>query len=220
MTTDIYPVSGRSRTAGRSLIGRAIGKSKLGLGHFIHHPRRIRKDVKGLGRASGWKSVMDRIAFALMFVLALGLWVHPYVTYPSDPAANATQTHSALRPASANPHPDVVSAKTPTASPNTLATVRGNPGFWHLAQGSDGIWWFVSPKGEPQFLNTVTTVQPYQFGRDKNGIHFVSKDWNGSAGSEGDLDAWAKKTSARVIAMGFKGLGAWSHPIFHKFDIP
>ena len=35
-----------------------------------------------------------------------------------------------------------------------------------------------------------------------------------------NLDAWAAKTLDRVRATGFKGLGAWSHPVFHKSDVP
>jgi hypothetical protein len=62
-------------------------------------------------------------------------------------------------------------------------------------------------------------VQPYQFGRDKHGVHYVSSDWDGQLGGDGDLDAWARKTLARIQDAGFKGLGAWSHPVFHKYDI-
>ncbi|HQY87883.1 MAG TPA: hypothetical protein PK402_04440, partial [Tepidisphaeraceae bacterium] len=38
--------------------------------------------------------------------------------------------------------------------------------------------------------------------------------------SNGDVNAWATKTLGRVREAGFKGLGAWCHPIFHQLDVP
>jgi hypothetical protein len=164
---------------------------------------------------------MDRIAFAAMFLLALGLWVHPYVTPANDPAAHAAQSVKSLNnPGNApllSTHGRSQQIPVDSAS---IKIVSGKQGFWRLGQAAEDTLWFVSPKGEVQFLNTVTTVQPYQFGRDRDGIHYVSQDWNSKPGGDGDLDAWAQKTAARVLAMGFKGLGAWSNPVFHKYDIP
>ena len=56
------------------------------------------------------------------------------------------------------------------------------------------IWWFVSPDNQLEFLNTVTTVQPYQLSRELNGAHFVSSDWK----AVDDLDRWARATLPRV----------------------
>jgi hypothetical protein len=80
----------------------------------------------------------------------------------------------------------------------------------------------VSPQEQNEFLNTVTTVQPFQLGRDKTGINYVSKDWtgNGATGTDAELDQWAQKTIDRLQGMGFKGIGAWSHRVFHKFNVP
>jgi len=98
--------------------------------------------------------------------------------------------------------------------------VRGKEGFWRVAQGGDGVWWFLSPDGSLEFLNTVTHVHPAQRGRDKEGPHFVSKDWDGGPHREGgDLDAWAAKTIKRVHEAGFKGMGAWCNRAFHKCDV-
>ena len=96
--------------------------------------------------------------------------------------------------------------------------VRGTPGFWRLAEDEAGAWWFVSPEGEREFLNTVTTVVPYQEGRRETGPHYVSRDWHGEVTgsmSDGDTIGWATATLGRVRAAGFKGLGAWSHKAFH-----
>ena len=96
--------------------------------------------------------------------------------------------------------------------------VVGTAGFWRLAEDAEGVWWFLSPEGERQFLNTVTTVQPYQTGRRRAGPHYVSRDWDGQlTGSlnDGDVPTWAVKTLARVKDAGFKGIGAWSHRAFH-----
>ncbi|HVT89126.1 MAG TPA: hypothetical protein VHD56_09760 [Tepidisphaeraceae bacterium] len=164
---------------------------------------------------------MDRISIAAVLLLGMGLWVHSYFTPNSD--ANPSRAAAAIELSK-----PLGSAAAVTAGPSQASApaapvfklVRGAAGHWRLAQTTTGVWWFVSPQDKPEFLNTVTTVQPYQFGRDKNGVHFVSNDWTGKPGGEGDLQAWAKKTAARVLETGFKGLGAWSNPVFHQLDIP
>jgi hypothetical protein len=112
-------------------------------------------------------------------------------------------------------------------SGSVVTTTVGTESFWRLAQTSDGVWWFLSPQGELEWLNTVTTVVPFQLGRRLEGPHFVSTDYPGDAQKliEGhrdptNLKAWADKTWQRVQAAGFKGMGAWSHPIFHEMDVP
>ena len=160
------------------------------------------------------EKIMARIALIAVCLLLVGVWVHPYVSGAfvrqqaiKSGGLSSDTTEPATRPAGVN------------ASP--LKAFKGTEGFWRIAKAEDGVWWFVSPTGERQFLNTVTTVQPFQAGRDKNGVHFVSRDWNGSVDAyDGDLKAWATKTLARLNASGFKGIGAWSHPIFHELDVP
>jgi hypothetical protein len=107
--------------------------------------------------------------------------------------------------------------------PANLALVRGHTGFWRLAKDRTGVWWFLSPDGKLEFLNTVTTVQPMQFSRERNAPKFISRDWRGSTDGEGteqDLDTWAQATVQRVLSAGFKGLGAWCNPALHRLDIP
>ena len=99
------------------------------------------------------------------------------------------------------------------AGPRTV----GTDGFWRLQRDADGAWWFLSPTGEREFLNAVTTVVPYQQGR-LPGADYVSRDWTGEVTgsmSEGDTAAWAAATLPRLKAAGFKAIGAWSHPAFH-----
>ena len=108
--------------------------------------------------------------------------------------------------------------------------VRGREGFWRLKRDSNGVWWFLSPQGKQEFLNTVTTVQPYQKGRDKNGLHYVSSDWKGPMDAEiwdrrskadsNELSYWAEKTIERVKEAGFKGLGGWCNWAFYNHDVP
>jgi len=108
--------------------------------------------------------------------------------------------------------------------------VVGKEGFWRLKQDGNGIWWFLSPEGKEEFLNTVTTVHPYQKGQDANGPNYVSKDWPWSTDEEiwrrdfgpdsKEINQWAEKTAGRVKQAGFKGLGAWCSGAFHKQDIP
>lgn len=169
------------------------------------------------------KGVMDRIAISALVLLALGLWAHPYIAGGSDPLAHPAVNARALElPVIATPgSSSKLNPALPAFDLAASKVVRGHTGFWRLAQTPSGVWWFVTPKDSPEFLNTVTTVQPYQFGRDKEGIHFVSRDWNAKPGAaDGDLNAWAERTAQRVLDAGFKGLGAWCNPVFHKLDIP
>src|SRR6185436_15749667 len=86
MTTDIYPVSGRSRASGTGPIRKAFAAAWRGV--FVRQT--LGSVVRGPDPAAGWKGLMDRISFAAILLLALGLWVAPYVTGNSDHAASAT----------------------------------------------------------------------------------------------------------------------------------
>jgi hypothetical protein len=102
-----------------------------------------------------------------------------------------------------------------------FSTLRGNAGYWRIGKDAAGVWWFISPAGDAEFLNTVTTVQPSLKGRQRDAAEYVSRDWNPTArDSEKELERWAEATLVRVKDVGFKGLGAWSHPILHKYDVP
>jgi hypothetical protein len=212
MTTDIKHISGHSKAAGCIKCTWELCKLSLNvfprLSHIIH----------GRGPAVSWKVVMDRIAFGAMLLLALGLFLHPYLTGGVDPTAHPTASAKSLEIRTLKPH--TAAPQAITVNPASLKDIHGKPGFWRLAETSTGVWWFLSPNNKPEFINSVTTVQPYQLGRDKGGIHYISRDFNGTPGGTGDLDQWAQKTVDRVLGMGFKGLGAWSNPVFHKFNVP
>ena len=157
---------------------------------------------------------MDRVALGAILILIAGVCLHPLLTgngRSSPPAARADVIAPTTSP-----------SDQPIASINPkFKRLHGKEGFWRVGQSTDGVWWFVAPDNRVEFMNMVTTVQPFQEARDTNGIHFVSRDWTGGIdGAAGDLDAWATKTLARVREAGFKGLGAWSHPSLHKHDIP
>ena len=99
-------------------------------------------------------------------------------------------------------------------------TMRGQEGFWRIGKTVQGVWWLISPSNNVEFLNTVTTVQPYQTARDPMGTIFKSRDYDGTPTNPGDIRKWAQKTLDRVYATGFKGMGAWCHPIFHELNVP
>jgi hypothetical protein len=115
------------------------------------------------------------------------------------------------------------------AEQSNYKQVRGKDGFWRVVQDGEGVWWFLSPAGKLEFLNTVTNVQPFQKGRDKNGPHYVSPDWKGGIGSEvwdtaiedadKNLEQWAARTVGRVEEAGFKGLGGWCNRVLHKYNV-
>ncbi|MGH7178791.1 MAG: hypothetical protein ACREJC_15540, partial [Tepidisphaeraceae bacterium] len=150
---------------------------------------------------------MDRIAVTVILVVLLGVWVHPFLS--GAKTVNNVTTGDPQRTAQPSPATQPANVR--------FSNLVGREGFWRLGKSTTGVWWFVSPEGEPQFLNTVTTVQPYQHGRDADGPHFISRDF---AGDGQDLLPWAKNTLKRVTAIGFKGLGAWSNPAFHALDVP
>jgi hypothetical protein len=162
------------------------------------------------------KDCMDRVALGAILLLVAGAVMHPLITGSgrSIPNPASAQTIPPSDPVVEPP------ATAPAATPEFRA-VRGREGFWRVVQSLDGAWWFCSPAGRLEFMNNVTTVQPFQQARDPGGIHFVSRDWNGGIdGATGDIDTWAARTLVRVRDVGFKGLGAWSHPTFHRFNIP
>src|SRR5688572_15470131 len=161
---------------------------------------------------------MDRIAVAAILVVLLGVWIHPFLTGASEAHLAAATHPTEITDATTQP------STQPTTRPleDQFQRIVGQFGFWRIAQSTDGVWWFLSPQDTPEFLNTVTTVQPYQLGRDKDGPHYVSRDYSpeARAADGGDLDKWAQNTWRRVNAIGFKGLGAWCNPVFHKYDVP
>ncbi len=172
--------------------------------------------VHGLSSAQGgtWELLMARIAFVIVCILLVGVWIHPYFSNAFDGRNGSLMARTA---SSTNP----TSQPRVDAARSLITQWRGKEGFWRLGKSADGVWWFVSPEGKQEFLNTVTTVHPFQLGREANGVHYMSRDWNGTAGKyDVDLKDWANKTLERIQEAGFKGLGAWCHPIFHELDVP
>jgi len=104
-------------------------------------------------------------------------------------------------------------------SEQSFAEIHGRDGFWRIARTRDGVWWFLSPHNQTEFLNGVTTVQPMLRGRDPRGPDFISHEFDARAGDAG-LRPWAAATLRRIHGAGFKSLGAWSNPVMHQFDVP
>ncbi|MCC7352011.1 MAG: hypothetical protein IT446_15740 [Phycisphaerales bacterium] len=155
---------------------------------------------------------MNRFGLAAVLILLVGVWVQPLFTGAEESATDRR---------------DKLSALSPTTVPASLSfneqnfsVVRGKAGFWRLGKDKQGVWWFISPQEKLEFLNTVTTVQPFQTARDPNGPDYVSQNWSGGANDDGDLKQWAAATLQRIHDYGFKGLGAWSNPVFHDLDVP
>jgi len=147
-----------------------------------------------------------------LLILLIGVSVAPLLT-------DAGQTVVAGTPTLLPPQ-TTFSATTQPASQPVYKQVRGAEGYWRVAQTPSGVWWFLSPQGKPEFINSVTTVQPFQIARDKEGPAFISSDYDGGLAMNGNLNQWAARTVVRVRQTGFKALGAWSNPVFHKQNIP
>jgi hypothetical protein len=163
---------------------------------------------------------MRRAVILSLLILLAGVWFQPHLSGAGTATPADTFDLTPPTPA-ATPGPSRILASTqPTTKPSPYKQVRGAENFWRIAQTHSGVWWFISPDDKPEFLNSVTTVQPFQMARDKDGPAFVSTDYDGGLDYNGNLDGWATRTLDRVKAAGFKGLGAWSHPVFHKTDVP
>jgi hypothetical protein len=147
--------------------------------------------------------MMRAAVLAAIVLLIAAVWLHPLFT-----------SRSSRTIASQSPQP------IPATQPTSWEHIHGKEGFWRIGKTSQGVWWFVSPQGKADFLNTVTTVQPFQIAKQDSGPHFVSRNYNGGTTEDGNLRAWAAETLARVQAAGFKGLGAWCNPIFHELNVP
>ena len=178
---------------------------------------RHRPSARSAASAGGW---------TLACIAAISLAILPHLV---GRGADTSSAQSLPLPSqSAGPSP-LSPTTAPATQPGDLLTVGtqdfvrldGTPGFWRVGKTGDEVWWFVSPENTVEFLNTVTTVQPFQTGRLVGGPQFISTDWNGgNDSSTGDLGSWATRTLARVREAGFKGLGAWCNPVFHQLDVP
>ena len=98
--------------------------------------------------------------------------------------------------------------------------LRGREGFWRTGRDEAGVWWFVRPDGRREFLNSVTTVQPKLLGRAARGPHYFARGFDPRSTSPDQLRQWAADAIKRVESFGFKGVGAWSEPVLHDFDVP
>ena len=191
---------------------------------MAHSPNaRIGSRVSPNARRSGRAGVEFYLVAVFLFVSLVLLEVTG-VTKLNN-IARAKDVDSASQTIEPTTQPSAPVIRSTGGSP--VSTVVGSEGFWRLAQTADGVWWFLSPAGKLEWMNTVTTVQPFQLGRRMAGPHFVSSDYPADAQLllEGHRDPqaiseWATKTLARVREAGFKGLGAWSHPVFHEMDVP
>lgn len=139
-------------------------------------------------------------------------------------AGNSPSSSNAAAPSASAPIPAsatlVGAAAAATAGDARFSKIAGHPGFWRIARTRDGIWWFLNPSGSVDFLNTVTTVQPVARGRSPLGPDYVSSDFDEADASPAAMDRWAKSTIRRVGDAGFKGIGAWSSPVLHNYDVP
>ena len=174
---------------------------------------------------------MRSVVVIALALIAVGTFVHPLLTgarpAPVIAPAGSSSPSAPLASTDARDLAESIRFTPPAQSSQPRPSAEferlvGTPGFWRIGRTREGVWWFVSPEGVPEFLNTVTTVVPFQHGRDPGGPHYVSRDWSGPGDrfDDGDAQAWASRTLQRVRDVGFKGLGAWCHPAFHEHDVP
>jgi hypothetical protein len=138
----------------------------------------------------------------------------------------ATKVAGTPKTAGAEPATTAVTMapKSPTTAPALkviadprFSEMRGREGYWRIARTHDGVWWFLSPRNQTEFLNGVTTVQPTLASLEASSPAYYSTDWDRSPAT---LARWAELTAARVSAIGFKSLGAWCSPVLHQYSVP
>lgn len=151
--------------------------------------------------------IMKRISIALVLMGAAAA------------AGVISSAHSGRQQARAQAPLPATAATASLPAQNDFQEIRGHNGFWRLARTNQGVWWFLSPQNQTEFLNGVTTVQPALRGRDPRGPNYLSSDWDGQA-DQASLTSWAQRTLSRVQSMGFKNLGAWCNPALHQLAVP
>jgi hypothetical protein len=132
---------------------------------------------------------------------------------------SGAQPAPAPRPQSSTTASTQAQATTADSSAAEFAEIRGHAGFWRIARGHDGVWWFLSPQNKTEFLNGVTTVRPRLRSREILGSGYRSSDWDGRV-DDASLSDWARKTAERVSRYGFKSLGAWCDQGLSACGIP
>lgn len=162
---------------------------------------------------------MKRLRIKILLCLLLGTSLYPLMSVAQEtPRRDIT---GAAPEAAALPPKVAPTTTRPTTQPlSRFALLNGTEGYWRIGRDHAGVWWFVSPQGQAEFLNTVTTVQPSLLPRDQDGPGYTSVDWDPAGEHDAELERWAAVTLRRVKGTGFKGLGAWSHPVLHKYDVP
>jgi hypothetical protein len=98
---------------------------------------------------------MRRVAILSLVIFIAGVWLEPHLSSAGE-VGSENRVVAAAAPASSQP----------TTQPAGFKNINGATGFWRLAQSNSGVWWFLSPDDKPEFLNSVTTVQPFQIARD------------------------------------------------------
>src|SRR5688500_12528858 len=130
---------------------------------------------------------MKRLRILVLLCLLAGTSLYPLISVAQetprrDPTASAPE-------AAALPPKVAPTTTQPTTQPlSRFAVLSGSEGYWRIGQDHAGVWWFVSPQGQAEFLNTVTTVQPTLLPRDHDGPGYTSADWNPAGGHDAELE--------------------------------
>jgi len=77
-----------------------------------------------------------------------------------------------------------------------------------------GVWWLKDPHGHLMFYPSVQGVGPRHGSRVPG-----APSYDGIKASGGSLGKWLERTEKRLKDWGFKGLGAWNDPLWHRTDI-
>ena len=99
--------------------------------------------------------------------------------------------------------PDAAAANPPTAITGSFAAT----GFFHVAQASDGRWWFVDPSGKPFYSTGIDHVS---ISPDVDVTTGKCPYCQAIAGVYPSTAAWATATVAQLRSWGFNTMGDYS----------
>ncbi len=88
------------------------------------------------------------------------------------------------------------------------------PQSCYSIEKKSGVWWLKSPDGERMFYTSVQCCGP------KNSSPRGGPVYDGIKACGGDLQKWIERTQSRLQGWGFRGLGAWNHPLWHWRALP
>jgi hypothetical protein len=101
------------------------------------------------------------------------------------------------------------------------ASIKGEEGYFRVAQTTDGQWWFLDPEGEPYFYKGVCAINRAgtaggRRAKDGSYAEVIDRKYDYQASP----DSFVQAQFDRLRQWGFNGLGAWTTEEFFEQGMP